>query len=325
MPRRPFRIGRSVHRPRPVRHPAHPEARPHRRIQRPAARPPRRPRSRSRGNRYLYEINSRWTIDGTPRSNIARYVNHSCNPNAEVYDRQAPRLHPRAARHQAGRGNHLRLRHRLSEKRHRALELQMLPLPAPARRARRANGARSPSGGRHGSPPNEAGEEAQAIKRGYPAKPPFVFAPARRAPSYARRIVPPARGLNPSGDVRQPRPAPARRRADRVPLGIFYMLGRHRMFAVLARHCRNGRWPAIPSPRCCSPCGRLARHRRAADPAAPRACRLPHAPPARHIGRSATQAAAQSLIMIALSLMPLAGAMAINFSAPLFATLFAAL
>ncbi len=40
----------------------------------------------ARGNLYLYEINSRWTIDGTPRSNIARYFNHSCNPNAEIYD-----------------------------------------------------------------------------------------------------------------------------------------------------------------------------------------------------------------------------------------------
>ncbi|HVX98310.1 MAG TPA: SET domain-containing protein [Pseudorhodoplanes sp.] len=40
-------------------------------------------RRENRGNRYLYEINSRWTIDGTPRSNIARYFNHSCNPNAE--------------------------------------------------------------------------------------------------------------------------------------------------------------------------------------------------------------------------------------------------
>ena len=39
-----------------------------------------------RGNKYLYEINSRWTIDGTPRRNIARYANHSCNPNAECYD-----------------------------------------------------------------------------------------------------------------------------------------------------------------------------------------------------------------------------------------------
>ena len=44
-----------------------------------------------------------------------------------------------------------------------------------------------------------------------------------------------------------------------------------------------------------------------------------------HIGRAGTQTVAQSLILIALSLMPIAGAMAINFSAPLFATLAAAL
>ena len=38
-----------------------------------------------RGNRYLYEINKQITIDGTPRSNVARYANHSCNPNAETF------------------------------------------------------------------------------------------------------------------------------------------------------------------------------------------------------------------------------------------------
>lgn len=38
------------------------------------------------GNRYLYEINSRWTIDGTARGNVARYANHSCNPNAKTVD-----------------------------------------------------------------------------------------------------------------------------------------------------------------------------------------------------------------------------------------------
>ena len=43
-----------------------------------------------------------------------------------------------------------------------------------------------------------------------------------------------------------------------------------------------------------------------------------------HCGRSVTQTVAQACILIALSLMPIAGAMAINFSAPLFATLFAA-
>jgi SET domain-containing protein len=44
-------------------------------------------RRENRGNKYLLEINSRWTIDGTPRRNVARYANHSCNPNAELYQR----------------------------------------------------------------------------------------------------------------------------------------------------------------------------------------------------------------------------------------------
>jgi SET domain-containing protein len=35
--------------------------------------------------RYLFEINTRWTIDGSNRRNRARYINHSCRPNAEVY------------------------------------------------------------------------------------------------------------------------------------------------------------------------------------------------------------------------------------------------
>ncbi len=33
--------------------------------------------------KYVYEINSRWSVDGASRSNIARYGNHSCRPNAE--------------------------------------------------------------------------------------------------------------------------------------------------------------------------------------------------------------------------------------------------
>jgi len=39
---------------------------------------------RRRSTRYLFEVNSRWTIDGSPRSNTARYINHSCRPNAEA-------------------------------------------------------------------------------------------------------------------------------------------------------------------------------------------------------------------------------------------------
>ncbi|HDQ16886.1 MAG TPA: SET domain-containing protein [Candidatus Vogelbacteria bacterium] len=37
-----------------------------------------------RGGKYLFEINSRWTIDGKDRKNISRYINHSCQPNAEA-------------------------------------------------------------------------------------------------------------------------------------------------------------------------------------------------------------------------------------------------
>ena len=37
-----------------------------------------------RANRYLFELNSRWTIDGSSRRNLARYVNHACKPNAEA-------------------------------------------------------------------------------------------------------------------------------------------------------------------------------------------------------------------------------------------------
>jgi hypothetical protein len=37
----------------------------------------------AKSSRYMYEINSRWTVDGSTRKNIARYANHSCRPNAE--------------------------------------------------------------------------------------------------------------------------------------------------------------------------------------------------------------------------------------------------
>jgi len=40
------------------------------------------------GAKYMFELNSRWTIDGSPRWNVARYMNHSCWPNAKPITRK---------------------------------------------------------------------------------------------------------------------------------------------------------------------------------------------------------------------------------------------
>ncbi|HZQ12441.1 MAG TPA: SET domain-containing protein [Pseudolabrys sp.] len=83
MPRRPFRIGRSVtgfglFATRPIKKKT--------RIveyRGPILDYEAAQRAENRGNRYLFEVSRNRTIDGTPRYNIARYANHSCNPNAE--------------------------------------------------------------------------------------------------------------------------------------------------------------------------------------------------------------------------------------------------
>ena len=40
-------------------------------------------RRESKGARYMYELNKNFTLDGSSRKNVARYINHSCRPNAE--------------------------------------------------------------------------------------------------------------------------------------------------------------------------------------------------------------------------------------------------
>ena len=34
--------------------------------------------------KYFFGLNTRSSVDGSPRSNTARYINHSCRPNAEA-------------------------------------------------------------------------------------------------------------------------------------------------------------------------------------------------------------------------------------------------
>jgi len=41
-------------------------------------------RERRNGAKFMFELNRRWTIDGSSWRNLARYVNHSCRPNAEA-------------------------------------------------------------------------------------------------------------------------------------------------------------------------------------------------------------------------------------------------
>ena len=39
---------------------------------------------KNEGSVYIFELNKKYDIDGTPSYNKARFINHSCNPNCEV-------------------------------------------------------------------------------------------------------------------------------------------------------------------------------------------------------------------------------------------------
>ena len=40
--------------------------------------------ARKRG-KYLFELDDDYSLDGTVRTNLARYINHSCKPNSEAF------------------------------------------------------------------------------------------------------------------------------------------------------------------------------------------------------------------------------------------------
>lgn len=42
--------------------------------------------------KYFFGVNTKWSIDGGLRANIARYINHSCKPNAEAFLSQRRRV-----------------------------------------------------------------------------------------------------------------------------------------------------------------------------------------------------------------------------------------
>lgn len=52
-----------------------------------------------RGGKYLFEVTDDLVIDGKGRENIARYINHSCAPNAEAeHDEDEDRIYIRACK-----------------------------------------------------------------------------------------------------------------------------------------------------------------------------------------------------------------------------------
>lgn len=55
--------------------------------------------SQKRANRYLFEINDKWTLDGSDRKYTARYINHACRPNCEAeLDEEDERIFIRAVK-----------------------------------------------------------------------------------------------------------------------------------------------------------------------------------------------------------------------------------
>jgi drug/metabolite transporter (DMT)-like permease len=120
-------------------------------------------------------------------------------------------------------------------------------------------------------------------------------------------------------------PAPAAPRKDRVTRGILYMIAATFLFAVSSA---ASKWQVD-----IYPIGEVLFMRSFVSLVACAVIILPrsglgvfrtdHFP--QHLARGVSQTVSQSCLMIAFSLMPLAGAIAINFSAPLFAVLIAAL
>ncbi len=185
MPKRPFRVGRShtglgIFATRPIRKRLRIAEYKGRKLATKEAN-----KIEARGNLYLYEINSRWTIDGTPRSNIARYFNHSCNPNAEIYD-VGHKVFIRTLRN-IKPGEEITYDYGIDYLRNviGLLELQMRPLPP----APRPQGPRAPCAAQ--APTGAAGGQTaeQTLERLQMGKAAIPFGPCPALRGHARRCV----------------------------------------------------------------------------------------------------------------------------------------
>ena len=85
---------------------------------------------RYRRNKFLFEINKQWCVDGVSRRNIGRYVNHACRPNAEaVIRRPSQRIDYVAAAKSVLAGNPVDLRQGLHRDVYRERRLPLRELP----------------------------------------------------------------------------------------------------------------------------------------------------------------------------------------------------
>ncbi|WP_246164134.1 DMT family transporter [Blastochloris sulfoviridis] len=163
-----------------------------------------------------------------------------------------------------------------------------------------------------------------------PAPSPAMTPRERSALGYAERrtaVVPPAAaGLRAARPAAAPRPEPARAparmlRVDNVPRGILYMIAATMFFAV--SHAIS-KWLVATYP-----VGEVMFLRSLSSLLVTAALVLPFTGlavfdtprPGAHLARGFSQACSQTFAVIAFSMMPLAGAIAINFSAPLWAAL----
>ena len=113
-------------------------------------------------NKYLFELNNRWTIDGSVRKNVARYINHACKPNAEsdVKPRKRKVIIRAIKNIEPGEEDQLRLRNRLFQGLPEADRLQMRVVREETQEAaRRGAGRETPSQGESRAQGAERGRE----------------------------------------------------------------------------------------------------------------------------------------------------------------------